>query len=94
MIILRRISCAVTALWLLFSIQLANAQTPSERHQKIRAATDAGDRKRALSELRNLQEADAKLFAANNYDYLQARLAETTGEQSQANASYNSVVAR
>lgn len=84
----------VIVLFLLFISQTAKPQTSSERHQRIRAASDAGDIKQALSELRGLREANSALFAVNNYDYLQARLSEKDGDQSQANAAYESVVAR
>src|SRR6266550_5350419 len=83
---------------ILFCIALGGvsvlAQTPGERHQQIRAAVDAGDIKKALSALRTLRTADSASFDANNYDYLQARLAQMNGDSGEAIAAYQSVLTR
>ena len=70
------------------------AQTPAERHKRIRAAIDANDRNAAIAELQALKSSNAKLFAANNYDYLLGRLTEQNGDATGATASYQSIVAR
>ncbi|HZE72298.1 MAG TPA: transglycosylase SLT domain-containing protein [Pyrinomonadaceae bacterium] len=79
--------------YIAFSSVSVFAQTPAERHQQIRAATDAGDLKRALAELSALRSMDAALFQTNNYDYLQARLAQLNGDGGEATAAYQSVLA-
>src|SRR5438552_8239027 len=83
---------------ILFCITLGSvsvlAQTSTERHQQIRAAVDAGDIKKALSTLRALRTADSGSFDANNYDYLQARLAQMNGDSGEAIAAYQSVLTR
>ena len=82
----------------LFSIGVAAAsllaQTPTERHQRILATVDAADFKAALAELRGLRASNDSGFTANNYDYLQGRLAQMTGDNAEADAAYQSVVAR
>jgi TolA-binding protein len=83
-----------TILCLCFAVTSAVAQTPAERHQQIRSAVEAGDLKKALDELTTFQRLEPALFKANNYDYLQGRLAELTGDSSKATEGYQSVVAR
>src|SRR4051794_9017287 len=70
------------------------AQTPAERHERIRADVGARDFKKALDEVRSLRAADPGLFHANNFDYLQARLAQLNGDSGEAAAAYQSVLAR
>jgi len=91
---INKFTFAAAFLCLTLASQGAIGQTPSERHPRIRAATEAGDMKTAIAELHSLREANAGLFAANNYDYLQARILEMTGDSGQANPAYESVVAR
>lgn len=78
----------------LFATFSADAQTPQERHARIRSAMDAGDVKAALAELDSLRGANPELLTTNNYDYLLGRLQEKTGESAGANASYQQVVSR
>src|SRR5436190_24094469 len=76
------------------STQSVLAQSLQERADKIRAATDGGNFKAALEELRSLENADATHLALNNYDYLLARLLERTGDRAGSISSYQSVVTR
>ncbi|MBA2524227.1 MAG: tetratricopeptide repeat protein, partial [Pyrinomonadaceae bacterium] len=69
-------------------------QTPQERHARIRSAMDAGDVEAALAELNSLRGSNSETLTANNYDYLLGRLQEKTGGSADANASYQSIVAR
>ncbi|MBA3512809.1 MAG: transglycosylase SLT domain-containing protein [Pyrinomonadaceae bacterium] len=72
----------------------ALGQTPQERHTRIRSAMDAGDVKAALADINSLRDSDSEILKLNNYDYLLGRLQEKTGGFAEANASYQSVVAR
>src|SRR5947209_20328621 len=72
----------------------AIAQTPTERQQKIHSQVESGDAGAALSELQSFRTADPAVFAANNYDYLLARLSERGGDAATALVNYQSVVAR
>jgi soluble lytic murein transglycosylase len=78
---------------LLFSLAL-QAQTPCERHERIRASVESGDYAAALNELGSLRSADPSVFAINNYDYLVARLSERRGDMATAAAAYQAVSAR
>lgn len=81
------------ALPLLFNLSL-QAQTPRERHERIRASVESSDYASALNELNSLRSADPSLFAVNNYDYLLARLSERRGDTATAAAAYQAVSAR
>lgn len=70
------------------------AQSPTERHQRIRALIDSGDHAAALAELQSLRTAQPTLFAQNNYDYLLARLSEQSGDLTSAALHYQRVVSR
>jgi soluble lytic murein transglycosylase-like protein/TolA-binding protein len=83
-----------TIVWIFIAATIAASQTPSERHQQIRAAVDSGDSKKALADLATFRQTEPAIFNANNYDYLEARLAEATGDANKATTSYQSVVAR
>ncbi len=63
-------------------------------HQKIRSAVESRDYQTAISELQNLEKADAKMFALNNYDYLLARTAEKSGDSALAMAKYQETADR
>ncbi len=80
-------------LTLLFSL-VVSAQNLSETHQKIRAAVENKDYQVALSNLQTLEQADKKIFALNNYDYLLARMAEKLGDFATATANYQAVAER
>jgi soluble lytic murein transglycosylase len=85
---------AVAVLATLATPFFISAQTPLERHARIRSATDKGDLKSALAELNSLRESSPEVLTANNYDYLLARVQEKTGDSAAASASYQNVVAR
>jgi len=78
---------------LLFSFA-ASAQNWSETHSRIRNAVENKDYAAAVLELQNLERADKKIFALNNYDYLLARAAERAGDFATATANYQAVVER
>ncbi|HXG86674.1 MAG TPA: tetratricopeptide repeat protein [Pyrinomonadaceae bacterium] len=70
------------------------AQSLTESDSKIRAAVENKDYQTTLSELKNLENQDKKIFALNNYDYLRARTAEKTGDFARAMADYQAIVNR
>src|SRR4249919_1870395 len=70
---------------------VASGQAPQalqNRATEIRAATDARDFDRAEKLVRDLRATDPSGFAANNYDYLLARLAERRGATAEAAALF------
>lgn len=83
----------IITLCLLFSWP-TKAQTPGERHTKIRASVEGGNYDAAISELRSLMSADPAVFTLNNYDYLLARLSERRGDRATAANAYQAVLAR
>ncbi len=81
-------------LWLgLFVIQ-NYPQNPAENSQKIRSSIESHDYQAALTALDALEKSDKKVFEANNYDYLAARMLDKTGSLAAAAAKYQSVVNR
>ncbi|MGI9168089.1 MAG: transglycosylase SLT domain-containing protein [Pyrinomonadaceae bacterium] len=78
---------------LLFALPIT-AQTPQQRHERLKLTLASGDLKMALIELNSLRGVSPVTFAANNYDYLSGRLQERTGETAEALANYQAVVAR
>ncbi len=89
---IRQIAFAIVSA--IIFLQTANAQTPKERHEKIRNAVDKRDDKTAIAELQSFQKADAQLFTLNNFDYLLARLSEKTGDKATALANYHAIIQR
>src|SRR6185295_2965045 len=91
-----RIKLKVFLLLFISALLLGNAfgQTNAERHQQIRTAVDGGELKKALSDLGALRALNTPLFEANNYDYLQARLSQLSGDADTSTAAYQSVAAR
>src|SRR5215213_638423 len=83
----------IITLLLLFSWP-TKAQTPTERHTRIRASVEGGNYDSAINELRSLMSADPSVFTLNNYDYLLARLSERRGDTASAAGAYQAVVAR
>src|SRR5689334_10302087 len=77
-----------------FLAQIAVAQTPDERHRKIRAAADEKNYSSAVQELQNLRRENEKIFTLNNYDYLLGRFAEKQGDLATAAASYQTIINR
>jgi soluble lytic murein transglycosylase len=80
-------------LTLLFSFAAA-AQSLSESHLKIRNAVENKDYQTAAAELQTLEQANEKIFALNNYDYLLARITEKQGDFAAATANYQAVARR
>lgn len=76
------------------SFQLAHAQTPRERHTRIRDAVESNNNAAAINELQSLLKAEPSLFVLNNYDYLLARLSERQGDMATAASNFQAVAAR
>nr|MDQ3473789.1 tetratricopeptide repeat protein [Acidobacteriota bacterium] len=72
----------------------AAAQTPQADHQQLRSTIDEGKFSAALDQLRALQASNPQLFAANNYDYLLARLQEKAGDVAGATNTFQENIAR
>lgn len=77
-----------------FGLVSAYAQTPRERHERIRTAVDGQNLIVAINELQAWRGSQPDVFALNNYDYLLARLAERTGDRATAAVNYQRVAAR
>lgn len=71
-----------------------SAQTLAETAEKIRVAVENKNYQAAVGELEALKKSDRKVFEANNYDYLLARVAEKNGDFAAAMAAYQAVVNR
>jgi tetratricopeptide (TPR) repeat protein len=71
-----------------------SAQNFGETHRKIRQSVENRDYAAAENELKALQKSDKKLFEANNYDYLLARMAEKRGDFAVAAANFQAVANR
>jgi soluble lytic murein transglycosylase len=90
-----KLYCLVAAsLFLLLHIQITNAQSARERHERVRVAVEGGDYKGAITELQSLRNAEPAIFNLNNYDYLLARLSERLGDAPTAAINYQKVAAR
>ena len=72
----------------------APAQSVPDKHQQLRTAVASGDVSSALAQLRALQASHEQLFAANNYDYLVARLSEGRGDFASAAKHYQANIQR
>ncbi len=84
-------------IFLLFFILLSFpvfSQESDNTYDKIRRSVEQKNYPDAISELKSLQRSNPKIFAANNYDYLLARLSEKTGDFADASANYQLVVKR
>ncbi|MBX7171769.1 MAG: transglycosylase SLT domain-containing protein [Pyrinomonadaceae bacterium] len=77
-------------LFFIFSFQIF----AQDFRQKINQAVENRDYQSAITELKNLEKSDKKVFANNNYDYLLARMAEKRGDFALAMSKYQSVVKR
>ena len=85
---------AVPFILLLAFAQRLPAQTPLERHEKIRAALSRGDDAAVINDLQAMRASGPSIFTLNNYDYLLARLAQKRGDVATAAISYQLMVAR
>ena len=72
----------------------ATAQTAQDNHQQLRTAVAEDNSPAALAQLQALSSSNPEVFAANNYDYLLARLHERTGDVAAAMKSYQANIAR
>lgn len=83
--------------YLLLCLAFANSALPQDFVQvnaKIRRLVEHRDMATAIIELKNLQAANPKIFTANNYDYLLARLSEKQGDFATATANYQAIINR
>lgn len=78
----------------LLTTQTGNAQSPRERHERIRASVEAKDYATAIGDLQAWRSIQPEIFAFNNFDYLLARLSERTGDRATAAVNYQRVAAR
>ena len=83
-----------TFLCLFFFTLQSYSQDLNEIHRKIKTATENRDYQTATAELETLKKDNQKVYEANNYDYLAARLMEKNGDFAAATANYESVAAR
>lgn len=72
--------CLFPLLALILALPIT-AQIPLESHTKILGQIAHRDYESAIAELRSISARDPRYFAANNYDYLLARLCEKTGDR-------------
>ena len=80
---------------LLFTISFPlSFYAQTQTHDKITLAVRQRNYALAVGELENLRRSDAKVFEANNYDYLLARMAEKKGDYATAMANYQTVAGR
>ena len=69
----------------------AASQNLTDARGKILDTVNSHDYAAAVSELQRLKASDPKSFAADDYDYLLARMAESDGQLALAMATYQSV---
>lgn len=93
-IITKRLCQAALLLLFVASFQTLQAQSPRERHARIRAAVDRNETAGAIGELQSLLKAEPALFTLNNYDYLLARLSERQGDLATAAVGFQAVASR
>ena len=77
-----------------FSVLPSTGQVTVETHARIRSAVESRNYLTVASELRDLAEKDPAGYGHNNYDYLDARIAEKIGDAARAMASHQTVVNR
>lgn len=90
----KRLSLAACFLICVSSFLPLRAQSPRERHARIRSVVESNDYEAAITELQSFGKADPALFMLNNYDYLLGRLSERRGDMASAAVSFQAVVAR
>src|SRR5690349_16887003 len=78
----------------LASCATASAQIRLQQHTQLRAALDHDDAREAENLLREMMRTSPDAFAANNYDYLLARLLMRRDANADANGLLQSVVTR
>jgi len=67
---------------------------PSETEKKIKQAVESREYTTAVTELEKLRAVDEKAFLIADYDYLLARMAESSGNLAVAMANYQAVATR
>jgi soluble lytic murein transglycosylase len=92
--IIKRHCLAALFLLVVVSSQTLQAQSPRERHTRIRAAVERNDNAAAIIELQSLLKVEPALFTLNNYDYLLARLSERQGDMATAAVGFQAVADR
>ena len=70
------------------------AQDHGLAHETIRNAHADRNYRAALAELENVRTSHPRVFTANNYDYLLARISEKSGDTAAAMASYHAAANR
>ncbi len=70
------------------------SQSPDFRHSNIIDAVRDSNYSEAISDLNSLRNSDPRLFSANNYDYLLARIYEKKNDLSNAAVNYQGVISR
>ncbi|MEP7074764.1 MAG: tetratricopeptide repeat protein [Acidobacteriota bacterium] len=78
----------------IFIVSSSYSQTAAELSSRIKSAVENREYVVAIDLLRKFREQDPEAFEANNYDYLLGRMAEKSGDLSQAVANFQSVAAR
>ena len=63
-------------------------------HSEIKNLVESREYQTAINKLQNFEDAEVKVFAINNYDYLLARMAEKQNETALAMMNYQKVVER
>ncbi|MFM9905582.1 MAG: transglycosylase SLT domain-containing protein [Pyrinomonadaceae bacterium] len=73
---------------------IASSQPASDFHKRVIISVEARDYSNAITELQTLQKNGPEDFFANDYDYLLARIAESSGRLGLAMGMYQSLVDR
>ena len=79
---------------LIFTLSASLFAQDAGEWQKIKSAIENREYAAAIAGLQNFEQKDAKLFAANNFDYLLARVAEKTGDNALAAAQFQAAANR
>ncbi len=87
-------SLLILALTLLPGPDTAKAQIRPELHRQVRAALAREETTQTARLLEDIARSSPVAFAANNYDYLLARLAQRQGNAAEAKRLYQQVAAR
>jgi peptidoglycan lytic transglycosylase len=88
------VTAALLALLFTVDGSTASSQSLQSRANQIRSSMDARDFQRAEQLVRELNAVESTAFAANNYDYLLARLVERRGGFAEAQSLYLNLLRR
>ena len=83
---------AVLTLTLVFSFSVVYGQSSDDLSKRIRAAVENENWQTASTELEKLRGADPASFHNRDYDYLAARIAESSGDAAAATQGYETVL--